>query len=291
MLLLVVLTVGLSLFFTVDDIEEIFLRDNATEKVTQKDPAILNDEGTSELEPVEVHFEKEPFSPRKVDYFQEPEHLPKQQVVRHYAYSLQYNEYYEQASWVAYRLSAKHLLGTHKRTDHFTPDPKVNSKSASDKDYRRSGYDRGHLAPAADMKGSKTVMEQCFYMSNISPQKSEFNGGVWLELEEQVRNWVKKEHELYIVTGPVLPYGLKRFGKNQVGIPRHFYKVVLDIDEPKYKAIAFLMKNRGTSKNIRSFAVTVDSVEKFTGLNFFPALPDSLEHALESKINLKAWKF
>ena len=141
------------------------------------------------------------------------------------------------------------------------------------------------------MKGSKTAMEQCFYMSNISPQKSEFNGGVWRELEELVREWTKEEKELYIVTGPVLPYGLKRFGKNKVGIPRHFYKVILDIKAPKYKAIAFLMKNRRTSKNPKHFAVSIDSVESFTGLNFFPALPDSLENVIESNLNLKAWRF
>ncbi len=291
--LLIVGTVVLSFFFTFEDMEAFFKRDNATEKVTPRAKEIPTDEKVSEVKEVmEVKVESnEPFVPESIPHFADPTHLPDQQVVRHYAISLQYNEYYEQASWVAYRLSSRHLNGKYARTNNFTLDPKVSSKSAGDNDYRRSGYDRGHLAPAADMKSSKKAMDQCFYMSNISPQKRDFNGGVWLELEELIRDWTRDEKVLYIVTGPVLPKGLKRIGKNKVGVPKHFYKVILDVEEPEFKAIGFLMKNRGTSKNPKYFAVSVDSVEKFTGLNFFPALPDSIEWRIESRMNKKDWDF
>ena len=119
-------------------------------------------------------------------------YLPSQQsngqIVHHANYTLQYNEEHEQASWVAYRLTSHHLQNpSTKRKDNFRSDPKVKTGSATLSDYKGSGYDRGHLAPAADFKWSSTAMSESFYMSNMSPQVPGFNRGIWKKLESKIR--------------------------------------------------------------------------------------------------------
>jgi endonuclease G len=127
-----------------------------------------------------------------------------EQVIRHAGYSFVYNEAYEQAAWVAYELTEKETDKQYDRTDKFIPDPSVITGSATDSDYSGSGYDRGHLAPAADMGWSSTSMAESFYFSNMSPQVPGFNRGIWKRLEEQVRSWAIEYDTIYVVTGPVL---------------------------------------------------------------------------------------
>lgn len=117
----------------------------------------------------------------------QPSHSSSNQIIKHVAYTLKYNEIYEQADWVIYLLTAEEVKGTILRSDNFRTDTKVKTGSASLTDYRGSGYDRGHLAPAGDMKWSKTAMSESFYMSNMSPQKPGFNRGIWRSLESLVR--------------------------------------------------------------------------------------------------------
>lgn len=205
-------------------------------------------------------------------------------IIRHFAYTLEYSEEHEQARWVAYVLTADMIDGPWERCEHFRPDPMVASGSADLSDYRGSGFDRGHLAPAGDMRWDSVAMCESFYMSNMSPQRPGFNRGIWKRLEAQVRIWADENEEIWIVTGPVLTDDLPTIGVNEVSIPDYFYKVVIDIKEPDMKGIGFVMPNQRSSKPIESFAVTIDSVEVLTGLDFFSALPDSLEHLLESSI-------
>ncbi|RMI14381.1 MAG: DNA/RNA non-specific endonuclease [Calditrichaeota bacterium] len=215
---------------------------------------------------------------------------PGHQVVEHTYYVLSYNEECEQPDWVMYKLQRRFLQGSARRKDRFRPDPAVITGSATPKDYRRSGYDRGHLLPAADMKFSPEAMAETFFMSNMSPQAPQFNRGIWKKLEEQVREWCKREGELYVVTGPVLQEQLPRIGENKVCVPRYYYKIVLDYEEPEIKAIAFVMENRKLPGNIFDYAVPIDSVEALTGLDFFAPLPDSFEDSLEATINPAPWK-
>ena len=121
-------------------------------------------------------------------------------VIRHVGYTLSYNEIHEQANWVAYELTAEEVAGEVERKDAFRADPEVESGSAALADYRGSGYDRGHLAPVADMKWSAEAMAESFYMSNMSPQKPEFNRGIWKKLEMKVRGWATREEAVLIVT-------------------------------------------------------------------------------------------
>lgn len=212
-------------------------------------------------------------------------------IVEHEGFTLNYDEKNEQATWVAYKLERKNLENARfKRRDNFREDNLVSTGSASPKDYAKSGYDRGHLAPAADFTWSKTALDHTFFMSNMSPQEPSFNRGVWKKLEEQVRIWAKKNNSIYVVTGPVIEKRAKRIGTNKVTVPQYYYKAILDIQEPELKAIGFLMKNQKSDNKVLSFAVTIDKLELVTGLDFFPSLPDEMESKLEGSINVKLWE-
>lgn len=212
-------------------------------------------------------------------------------LIRHQAYTLKYNEQHEQAEWVAYILTKDRAQGTEKRTNNYRADPAVTTGSAALSDYKGSGFDRGHLAPAADMAFSKTAMSESFFMSNMSPQRPGFNRGVWKRLESLVRNWAVENEELYIVTGPVLTNGVPTIGSNQVSIPNQYFKVILDNKEPEIKAIGFVLAHQSSSEPLQTFAVSVDLVESMTGLDFFPVLVDSVEERLEANVDLTNWTF
>lgn len=212
------------------------------------------------------------------------------QIVQHEAYVLKYNEQYEQADWVAYVLTAEMLEKKCSRKDNFRSDPLVTTGSATLADYRGSGYDRGHLAPAADMVSSELFMSESFYMSNMSPQIPAFNRGVWKQLEEMVRQWARENGEIIVVTGPVLSYGVKdTIGPNEVGVPKYYFKVILDYTEPDIKAIAFRLPNNDTRAPFPIVATRVDTLEASTGLDFFPGLPDDIENEVEWRTHLASW--
>lgn len=214
------------------------------------------------------------------------------EIVHHQYYSLGYNETYEQAAWVSYLLTRDLLkVPNVQRSDRFEVDPKISTRSADYYDYRGSGYSRGHLAPAGDMAQNNIAMRESFFMSNISPQKIHFNGGIWRELEECVRDWAYKEEQLYIVTGPILNNVTEYIGRNtKVGVPQAYYKIVLDAQGADAKAIAFIMPNERSDRPIMEYAVTVDEVEKRTGLDFFAhLLSEEEEELLESTIQPHLW--
>ncbi len=212
------------------------------------------------------------------------------EVIYHSAYIVGYCEQYEQARWIAYELRRDELSGVQKRTNNFREDPDVSTGSAIPADYYMSGYDRGHLAPAADMKFSEIAMSESFFMSNISPQKPKFNQGVWRKLENEVRRIVKHENSIFIVTGPIFTGSSEHLGDNRVTVPKYFYKVLLDASEPDVKGIGFILPNEPSSQSIYSYAVPIDEVELKTGIDFFPALPDALEDSLEATVNINAWR-
>lgn len=212
-----------------------------------------------------------------------------QHVIYHTAYSFSYNEEHEQSAWVAYELTREETVKVVERSNQFKPDPKVITQTANDADYANSGYDKGHLAPAADMGWSSTAMAESFYYSNMSPQVPGFNRGIWKKLEELVRDWAIENNSLLIVTGPVLTKGLKTIGPNHVSVPELFYKVILDNHEPEIKGIAFLIPNDSQSASLQSFAVSIDSVESVTGIDFFPEFPN--EELIEKTSQTAQWNW
>lgn len=211
------------------------------------------------------------------------------QLVKHRALGFGYSEKHEQAAWVAYLLSKQHSDNLHNRRNNFRADPAVRSGSASPSDYANSGYDRGHLAPAADFDFNQEALSESFLMSNISPQLPAFNRGSWKELEELVRSWASREDSLYIITGPILTDGLKKIGGNRVSVPDYFYKIILDARQAEVKMISFLMPNKKSSKALHQWVVSVDSVEVLSGLDFFPQLPNILEDSLEGSLQTDYW--
>ena len=210
-------------------------------------------------------------------------------------YSLSYNNDFEQADWVAYVLEKENLIKPwNDRNDNFRTDPDIEGGSATKNDYRGSGYDRGHLVPAADMAWDVKAMDETFLLSNISPQSRNFNQGIWRELEELTRNWAKKFNRLYVVTGPVLTLEPKGYiGKeNQVAVPAAYYKVLLDLDDPEQKAIAFILPNKVNYEPLYNFATSIDEVEALTNIDFFEGfMPADLEEKLESNYNIDLWPF
>lgn len=213
------------------------------------------------------------------------------QVIEHTGYTVSYNRKRRNPNWVAYELTAEEVDGKEPRNGDFIPDPDLKGAQATDEDYKNCGWDRGHLAPAADMKWSKEAMEESFYLSNISPQNNNLNRGVWKSIEELTRDAAVKHKNVLVVTGPVFTKekGLGKIGKNKVLIPNGFYKVLL-INDCGYKGIGFYCENKAGKKKLSSYAVSIDSIEHITGIDFFHMLPDEIENTVESEYNWNIWK-
>jgi endonuclease G, mitochondrial len=212
------------------------------------------------------------------------------EVVEHTYYTLSYSEENEQAEWVYYILTDEMLAGTTSRTDNFKADQLVSTLSAGPTDYEGTGYDRGHLCPAGDMTLNLVAMSESFYMSNMSPQAPSFNRGIWQKLEGTVRNWAHNEKVIHVVTGPVFKDNLGVLPDCGVTIPGYFYKVVFD-STGEQKMIAFVLPNAKGVKQLPEYVVTVNNVENLTGIDFFAALPDSIETRLEANSNASLWEF
>ena len=220
-----------------------------------------------------------------------PKPISGEQIIDHFGYSLSYNEEHEQASWVFYELTDKEVSGLVKRKDQFRKNPDVRTGSASLSDYKGSGYDRGHLAPAADMRWSSTAMSESFFMSNMSPQVPSFNRGIWKKLEAKVRKWALDNESIYVVTGGVLRGSLNKIGDNGVSVPKFYYKVILDNKEPDIKGIGFVIPNEKGNKLLYEYSISIDEVEKITGIDFFYLLPDIIEHKIEKELDINKWHF
>jgi endonuclease G, mitochondrial len=216
---------------------------------------------------------------------------PQYKVVIHNGYTLAYNSTCHLSQWVAYELTADETTPMVKRSNRFVPDPLLVSCSVTAADYKSSGFDMGHLAPAADMCYSVQAMDESFFLSNMAPQQPEFNRGIWEKLEDRVRQWARDDHAVYVVTGPVLTKGLPTIGRGRICVPGYFFKVILDYTAPDIKGIGFIMPNLGSQEPIQHFAVPIDSVEKVTGIDFFYQLPDDQERAVESTVDLKKWNW
>jgi endonuclease G len=227
--------------------------------------------------------------------------LPAGEQVEHAAMILSYAEAHEQARWVAHIIRPEVTDGRGTRTNDFREDPQIATGSATEKDYFLKflqadssytydgfGYDRGHLAPSADFRWSKKALSESYYYSNMSPQLDQFNREGWAELEGLLRGYVARTgHQLVVVTGGVLKEGLPVIerGINKVSIPTQFYKVVLDLKAGK--AIGFLMPNAKLPYPMEHYAVTVDSIEGTTSLDFFNLIDN--QEQVEGEVDTKFW--
>lgn len=205
-------------------------------------------------------------------------------------FSLGYSQKYKQAIWVSYILEAENLHKKQvRRRNKFKSDPEIKHAPVKPGDYKRTGYDRGHLAPAADMTYSVQTEGESFYMTNMSPQLPGCNRGIWKRVETQVRKWAIKEEKICVITGPIFAKDFKKMGDADIAVPIAFYKVILDLTPPR-KMIAFIIPNQPTKRRIQSFIVPVDRVENITGHNFFSELLHHPDYDLKKKSNYRDWK-
>ena len=216
------------------------------------------------------------------------------QILSYKGFTVSYNNNTRLPNWVAYELTATEVAGDLPRKDKFRPDPAANGPQANKEDYRNSGWDRGHMAPAADMKWDAEAMGESCYFTNICPQNPQLNGGDWKELEEKCRKWAEKHGRLYIACGPIIlgnEHGT--IGANEVIIPDKFYKVVLARINGEYRGAGFIFHNSPLRKSkisgkppvnrpLESYLVPIDEVEAITGIDFFPALPADTQNRVES---------
>lgn len=216
-------------------------------------------------------------------------------IVLREGYALGYEERFEQPVWVSYRLTAGEAMTrvASRAGEQFMQDYAIWSGSSWSSDYTRSGYDRGHLAPAADMSWNPSVLHDSFYMSNVTPQKPEFNRGIWKDLEDWVRVQACSEGAVTVVTGPIFFECLDLEGCwigrcSRVRVPVAFFKVVLD-ETPPFKAIGFLMENGPGTKRLSDYACSVEKVERFAGMRFFTNLDPNVRSNVVSEANFYLW--
>lgn len=216
--------------------------------------------------------------------------IPRQeQVIHHTGYTVSYNKELKLPNWVSYELTRQETQGKEKRFDRFIADPLVQGPIATNADYARSGYDKGHMAPAADMKWSPTVMRESFYFSNMCPQHPQLNRRGWKKLEEKIRDWAIADSAIIIICGPILNKSSKTIGKNKVAVPERFFKVVLSPFAKPMRAIGFLFNNRQAVEPLSTYTVSIDSIEKITNMDFFSLLPDEIENKIEANDNYYQW--
>ncbi|MBR2249649.1 MAG: DNA/RNA non-specific endonuclease [Prevotella sp.] len=211
------------------------------------------------------------------------------QVLLRKGYTTCYNSEYRLPFWTAWRLTAAHTTGPYKRGGmSFSEDEEVPFPRATNSDYMRSGYDRGHMCPSGDNKWDRKAQQDCFLFTNMCPQSHNLNGGDWNDLEMACRRWAKKYGEVYIVCGPMVDAKHRTIGRNRVAVPYAFYKVVLRMS-PSPRAIGFVYENEDGHRPMSDYVLTVDEVERLTAIDFFPSLPDNIERRVEAQASLSEW--
>ncbi len=212
-----------------------------------------------------------------------------QTLVRYTGMTVSFNPQLHVPNWVAYELTAAETYGDEPRAKSFMIDPDVDG-CASPSDYRNTGFDRGHMAPAADMKWDPEAMRESFYMTNIAPQDNRLNRGAWGKLEDKCRQRARRDSAVIIISGPVLTDDIEMYiGDTGVAVPSRFFKVILSPYATPPTAIGFIMPNGNVPGGMQTCAVSVDEVEAITGHDFFSALPDDMETEVESQKKFNRW--
>lgn len=212
------------------------------------------------------------------------------QIKEYEGFTVSFNPTRGIPNWSAWELLSEETEGNESRKNQsFWQDSDLAGCPIS-KDYSNSGYDRGHLCPAADMKWSAQSMTDCFSMANITPQHPDLNRGAWQTLEKKCRLWAQRDGTLLIVAGPIFePGNNNTIAGGKIAVPDAFFKVIAApyIDHPR--AIAFVYPNMTAPGDMARYAMSVDELEEMTGIDFFPQLPDSLENQIEKNFSFTEW--
>lgn len=255
-------------------------------------------EGGNQVEESAVQDDTEKYEPQKIiseniiiDAVEIPRVLSDLpvQILNRKAYTVSYNDSSKCPNWVAWHLTAEHADGEWPRDNNYYEDEDVPLPRASNDDYRGSGWSRGHMCPAGDNKWDEVAMRESNLLTNICPQHASLNSGLWNVIERECRKWATKYGDLYIVCGPVLlNKEHETIGNNKIVVPEAFFKVILCLN-PKPKAIGYIIRNNEGTKKRDQYINSVDEVERITGIDFFPALPDEIENEVEAYANIEDW--
>lgn len=211
--------------------------------------------------------------------------------IKHTAYTVDYNEFLCIPNWVAYVLTREHTNGPYKRLNSFSPDPAIMNPVLHEDYTRNPGkYDRGHMAPAGDMKWSETAMAESFYTSNICPQNNNLNRGDWNDIEELVRDYANRYDSIFIVCGPIVNTQYEVIGRyHDIAVPAAFFKALLRYSDGKWYMLGFVCPNKAGNRPLLSYVVNIDEIERLTGHDLFWKLPDDIEDKKEKDVNLEGW--
>lgn len=226
------------------------------------------------------------------EYVEFPDVQPNETLIYHTGYTVSYDTKALIPKWIAYELTAEEVAGEFPRSGSFGMDPDFHGRQAMREDYSYSGWDKGHMAPAADMKWSSQTMYESFYLTNICPQNHTLNERDWQTLEKWVREWAQTFGRIYVICGPIIgsnKYGT--IGDNEVVVPDAFFKAILAPYETTYISAAFVMPNEPEHHNMRDYTLSVNELEAMLGMDFFPILDDKDEEKIESFVDFKKWDF
>lgn len=231
-----------------------------------------------------------PINSREIITWAKPQVNRQEIILRRKAYTTAYDPINKIPYWVGWQLTAEHTNGTFNRKGiKFTEDNTVPTPRATDMDYRRSGFDRGHMCPSGDNKWDPVAQQESFLVTNICPQHPNINAGDWNELEELSRKWARKHGKIYIISGPILyEQKHKTIGKNKVTVPEAFFKIIICL-QGKPKGIGFIVKNRQTNQKLTRYINTIDRIERITGTDFFPDLSPDIQNKIESTADISQW--
>lgn len=269
--------------------------DYAYSQVSSLDEKSVNDEEQGddvEKENEEQKAVSKPAIPDSILEFCKPAPLSgvSEQILKKKAYIVSYNKDTKIPNWVAWYLTDNHSDGSIRRSNVFYEDEDVAEPRATNDDYRGSGWSRGHMCPAGDNKWDVEAMNQSFSLINVCPQNASLNSGLWNSFEIDCRNWAKRFKDIYIICGPVFyQQEHEQIGNNEIYVPEAFFKVVLCLNgEPK--GMGFVVKNNAGTKKKDLYYNSIDQVERITGIDFFPILPDDLENEVESNLDMDLWR-
>jgi endonuclease G, mitochondrial len=219
-----------------------------------------------------------------------PSEREREQVIHHKSYSLSYNSSYVLPSWMSYKVVKSEVNKFDKVKEKYQTDPQIHTRSSNKNDYKEGGYLMAQLACYLDLQNYPEWKEEAFYLSNIVPMKPAFYNFIWSKTEDLIRLWNAGTNGLYVICGPILADGpFPTLGDNKLSIPKRFYKIVYD--PLNQKAIGFVFTNGSTSGKLKSYSMSVDKVEKETGIDFFQSLDNELENKIESEFNVNDWNF
>lgn len=212
-----------------------------------------------------------------------------EQILQKTSYITSYNKNTKIPNWVAWNLSGNHADGPYKRMNNFYEDDEVPQPRATPDDYRGSGWSRGHMCPAGDNKWDERAMYDTFSLINVCPQNANLNSGLWNSIEMDCRSWARRFGDIYIICGPIfMNREHEAIGVNKVLVPEAFFKVVLCLNG-KPKGIGFIVRNTDGTKKRDLYYNSIDQVERITGMDFFPALPDDIEDVVEATADINDW--